>query len=78
MRALLQVERSQVALGYEYGVYTPRDQNIITEDLVFIDLPLPRAPFSARIRFTRSRKTESLYDINHKLTGVWLRIPFSL
>ena len=78
MRALLQVERSQVVLGYEYGVYIPRDQNIITEDLVFIDLPLPRAPLSARIRFTKSRKTESLYDINHKLTGVWLRIPFSL
>ena len=78
MRALLQIERSQVVLGYEYGVYIPRDQNIITEDLVFIDLPLSRAPLSARIRFTRSRKTERLYDINHKLTGVWLRIPFSL
>ena len=75
-RALVQIERSNFTIGYEYGIYVARDGNVISEDLTFLDLPLPKLP--ARLRITRSIKQEPLFNARYDMFGVWLRLPFNL
>ena len=74
-RAVIAIEGSRYAFGYEFGFFDHRDREPVLEDLIFLETVIPRQ--QARLRLTVANKTIALSRFKSRTIGIWLRVPFT-